>query len=93
MQEELTDLQKIRNVHNKCLAVIESCDTVEHLETAKRYVNLAITYWDYNYPKRSKFARHRELISRIIESLHTIIYAQGRKIKKGGSGKIRSARV
>jgi hypothetical protein len=78
------DLRKIRDVHNKCIKVIDSCGTEEQLESAKRYVELAVLYWNHHYPSNFKFARHRQLLTRVIDAIQTMIYAKSRKLRIGG---------
>lgn len=73
----------IRRLYNRVAAVINSCETLDQLETAEKYAMLAIRIWVTKYPESSLLAqRHRNMVNNTVNHVEDLIKIRRIKIRK-----------
>lgn len=57
-------VNEIRNMYKRVYSVIESCENIDQLQTARKYANLAIDQCRSNIPTRTTYERHQLFLAR-----------------------------
>lgn len=70
-------VNEIRTIYNRVIAVIQSCTTIDQLEVARKYANLAINKWKSDVPNSITYERHQILFKRCSASIDDLF-----KLKK-----------
>lgn len=78
------DIENIRVIHKKCLAVIASCKTMTQIKNAEVYFRLAERHLNLNYPKSPKYSRHRLILETVIKNLDIFLSISRRKVRHHG---------
>lgn len=80
MQQKLNkDIEDIRAIHQKCLAVITSCKTFEQILSASTYFKLAIKQWDTKYPLYSK--QHQLILGSVKKHIDIFLTLRRRQMR------------
>lgn len=75
------DIENIRVIHKKCLAVISSCKTKSQIKSAEVYFRLAERQLNLNYPKSPKYSKHRLILETVIKNLDLFLSISRRRIR------------
>ena len=75
------DVEDIRVIHKKCLAVISSCETLLQMPAAETYFKLAADQLRKTYPRASMYVNHNKVLDTIFKNIDIFLTLKRRQLR------------
>ena len=75
------NLLEVRKLYKRVVSVIDSCETVDQLDAAYKYAQLAINKWYADFPKSFASIRHRNMLDNIVKDLNNLLKTKKKLVR------------
>jgi hypothetical protein len=82
-------VNEIRGMYKRVVAVIQSCTSIDQLDVARKYANLAIKQWQGKIPKSITHERHQELFKKVVKNIDDYFKLKKKILRSFNNGQTR----
>jgi len=75
------NLLEVRKLYKRVVSVIDSCQTIDQLDVAYKYAQLAINKWYTDFPKSFASIRHRNMLDNIVKDLNNLLKTKKKLVR------------